>query len=325
MNGILAVVWSPFQLMCLQAALCRLGRTDCDVVILRDELSNRTGQIEMMAHSYGYSYQVIEKKLVSKGCRSLLTSFAFSLLPWGRKQYDYLFIGDYRFYSVIGSFFTFLKRGSRICFLEDGNISIMILNGRYRDGRAEKYYRILNRLCGFRKISMDEYYTIYSDIKSDVFKLVDISSFLRMKDDQRLSGVYFIGTNTSVYCGLFKMDVSAFLDRLKTVLLELKRKYGDNVVYIPHGRETNKEIAALCKEIDVEYKPLDVCVEAYFQEHNIVPQVLYGFSSSALMSMRCYSPDTEIYNCVNDIVLGNDTYRLISDYYESHGINRCEI
>lgn len=322
MNGILAIVWSPFQLMCLNAALSRLGRSDCDLIVLKDELSDRTNQIEMMANKYGYPYQLLGKKGIAQGVGLLLRNFLLSLFPSRRKQYDYMFVGDYRFISIIGSFFHVLKRNARVCFLEDGNISIKILSEGLHDAYISKYSKTLRFLCGFRSIKVREYYTIYSDIKNDEFCLVDITPYLGDKSGRQLSGVYFIGTNTKVYCEVNKINLEFFFEKLRNVLTDLRRRY-DHVFFIPHGREVLPEVHRICEECGVEYKPLDVCFEYYCMQHSIVPEVLYGFSSSTLMSVRCYSDETEIYNCVNENVLNNGTYKLIIDYYGKHGIHTC--
>lgn len=322
MNGILAIVWSPFQLMCLNAALSRLGRSDCDLIILKDTLSDRTNQIELMANKYGYPYQLLGKKGIAQGVSLLLRNFVRSLLPSRQKQYDCMFVGDYRFISIIGSFFHVLKGNARICFLEDGNISIKILSVGLHDAYASKYRMMLRLLCGLRGIKMKEYYTIYSDIKNEEFSLVDISSYLKDKSGQQLSGVYFIGTNTKNYCEFNKIELDYFFEKLRTILLDLRRRY-DQVLFIPHGREVLPEVHQICEECGVVYKPLDACFEYYCMQHSIVPKEIYGFSSSTLMSMRCYSDETEIYNCVSDNVLNNETYGLIIDYYEKHGIHTC--
>lgn len=319
-KNVLAVVWSPLQLMCFHAALQLLGDIECRIIILKDSNSTRHNQIEIMAKLYGFSYCLSSLSENMGRYRMLAKNFLRSFLPNNKKVYDYLFIGDYRFASVIGAFFHLLKSSSHICFLEDGNISLPILLGLYKDVRIEQYYKVLNPLCKFRHISISDYYSIYTDVTTKRFNIVDITTFFHHTKENAKSGVYFLGTNSIEYYNYLKISKNEYLQKLKKALLELKKCYGEDVVYIPHGRDTLSDVPILCKECNIEYRPIDVCFEFYCFSHSINPIAVCGFSSSALMTMHFYSANSSVINYIDSAVLADPIYRIIVDYYRDHGI-----
>ena len=104
-----------------------------------------------------------------------------------------------------------------------------------------------------------------------------------------------------------------------------KENKGKDVCYISHGGDGFPNMFAICQENDVEFIRPDYTVELLLLGRSYAPEIVYGFNSSALFSIKKMMPDTIVKNfllnrpskIVKDLIG-------IADYYQMYGIEKIE-
>jgi hypothetical protein len=100
--------------------------------------------------------------------------------------------------------------------------------------------------------------------------------------------IFFIG---SPYLddGLIEEDIYyKYIDKIR------KDFENTNIKYFPHRRENEKNLSILKNNYNFLIQRIDIPIELYFLKINISPEVIIGFSSNALFSLKKLSNDNTL-------------------------------
>ena len=318
----LAFVASPLQLFNVYAAMKKFAVADCDVRILDDGKSNRHLQIQQCAELYGLNYELVSSQQMNIGSAQLLSSLLKS--PFKKKEYDYLFFGDYR--NGYGALYLTqnLKRGGRVVFVDDGNASIGVLQGLDVDKKTRAFYKffeIWGRVLG---VSAKDYFTVYRCDGKNKFNIIQNDMLKTVSNGELCDEIFFVGPAADVFADALGVSLEYVLNRIDYVLKKIKEKSpSEKIVFVPHGRFDNDVIENLCTRNGVEYRKLDQCIELYCVTRGCFPKAVYNIgSSSCLMNLKLMSPQTSVFDC--DIEGPNTEYlKILQDirsYYVANGV-----
>lgn len=284
----LVLISSPLQLFLSLSIKSRFNLSSLDYVFFRDNTSNRHMQMEIMAKMYNINYYY------ESGYVSLFDQLKLSFRKT-EKKYDYLFIG--LFYQGLELvYLPFLKNNGCLFYLDDGNNSIDILKGNFTNNKFLFKRKLFKMRFMYKNYSMDNFYTIYKNIKSKIFNIVQNELHIEDLVNESDNCIYIIGTNASIYAKFVGLTLEQFYARSKNFLKELKNNTTKRIVFIPHGRDTSDVNERICKQLDIEYRRIDMCIELYFMLNKIYPSSIYGFGSTALYILKCIYPSMDIIN-----------------------------
>ena len=313
---------TPFQLLCAINAIRDFNFINYRLIIV-DDNPMRLTQIINLCNAYNLKFEFFSLSSVLK-CRyySLLKHIVFS----GTHDYDYVFVGDFREYNL-GLYATgYLRKKGEFYFLDDGNVSISLFEGKFLFSRIELLktwlLKILVNKVFYKHL---KYYSVFSDIRSKLIVVPNRLNYIyNNKMGHSVSGVYFIGTTSVDYCKYLGIEISKYKENLKRCLIDLVSQYPDqDYYYIPHARDAMmEETKQLCKQYGFMFLPISECIEYYLINNDSMPLVCSGFGSTALYTIKILSPSTicihnEIYGTSET---GNFEYKGICEFYKRHGI-----
>ena len=292
------VVASPLQVLCAYGTILNLQISRYKFYIIR--INNfRDKQTQMVADYFNLKYDIIDKdKEVYPINRR------FKAICYRRKGFKRAFVGAYC--STLHYFFALrnVTNGGVVAIIDDGNQSISVLNGNKELYTSKSCFSKLNEIflnfsAFFRNIRLrKDFYTIYTGISSKNFSIGinDLSIVLKSKNSKNCRNVYIAGTAPNYidqYTNLTYIDYLSYVNQL--IKYVCNRHPNDKVIYIPHGRDDDKDIYRYCIENNVEYvRPKD-CIELYFLDLIFIPKALYGLSSSCLFTAKKMMPQTSVY------------------------------
>lgn len=309
-------VTSPLQILFAIEALTYLKvKHSCFILIKEDPI--RYEQLVNTASFYGLTYEVCDSTL-GKAHKNIQKTIRKRL-----NLYDYVLFGNYYSIGFIYSSIPLLKKKGSIIFLDDGTQTISILKGQIKENiRTKIYYSYLNWICKIRGIDNKTYFTIFSEIKTKRFNIVK-NNFTCLASHAKKCGdnVFIIGTNHKLYCERLGIPLDEFYLKLQEMLVQIKSKCND-VIYIPHGRDNDFKVKRMCEDCLVEYRKIDTCVELYFVLNEIYPKAVYGFSSTALFTLKKLFPISNILNVYYGGQNKNEAirYEEFNSYFRSYGI-----
>lgn len=318
-DRVLFFVNTPFQALCAIEAIKRFSIVNYNLYVSYFANENRLEQIDVVLSLFGINYSPI---LLTK------TSFiSFLVKCLFRRKYEMAFVGD--FYTILVSCFSIvcLKSKGKLVYMDDGNSTIDILKGvlsPLKTGGKFQKLRGFVKLIGKKKdIEVEKYFfSIYPDIPNKNYKVIenDFSHIRSLYDKMNTQSIsIFVGTVTEGFCEENHLTKEQYHNVLDNIL-DRAHKEARGLVYIPHGRDRDETTVELCKKYNIEYRKLDVCVELYILQNGITPDFIYGFSSSALYSLKLMFPEAQVYNA--RIVSSNPSreYEDIAAYYQKHDI-----
>ena len=329
MKNALLIVASPFQLMNARAAISYFQIKEYKLYILKDNDSDRHKQIANMAEYYHMEYELIDYMrdiFISK--KQFLIKYMKSFFCNSKGTYDMIIHGDYRNVYPMISFYPLLRKRGAICFVDDGNATINVLKGKDVNTTTKVLYLTLKISTKLKRINSSLYYTIYDDLKTELFNIIPNHTLKNNTSDISDNVTYIIGTNTILHADYNAIPLSLFLSSISNFVKEIKNNCEtEKIIFLPHGRDLSQEMPKMCTEYDIEYKKLDECVEFYFAKQNKYPKTVYGFGSSALFNLKKMFPYCE---CINLYVRGfieehNKIFDEINVYYKKHGIMLKEL
>lgn len=313
-------VSSPFQILCAIAAVRQLEITDYLMVVRFPMRNSRNLQVKNILNYFDISYKSVYSL-------NRYTSNFFMLKCFLRRQnrYKRLFVGDFRdvYNCFIGC--NLVSDGSNVIYLDDGNITISQLCGRYKEFPG---LSLLNRIGKRRNLIFNKnLLTLYGDIPSDYYNVcsLQLDKLISSKvNPESQKDVYIIGTNIERYCYPLEISETSFISYLDKLMVDLRKQYpNDNIVYIPHGKETKLYAQQLCEKNSCVFRQPSIMVEMELLSCSNPPKAIYGFTSTALHTLKKLFPLAKVYNILFESKEDNPVYKDFLDcssYYQQNSI-----
>lgn len=312
-------VSSPFQALCALEAIKEFKVRRPVFFIQGHEVSHEMTRNFIVKN--GFSYINVSE-----------TSNAFEAIKihHRHKKFQYLFVGDYFSCGHFLLSMLWSKINATIVYLDDGNSTLSLLpptsRKRLNSGSSPHkiFYRLLElykNLKGIRRV----FFSFYN-LTDRGFPYPMITNYLSiLKTDDIVSrkyGIYIIGTNSS-QIGWAR---EKYVDKLR-IIRDYARKYSnDPIYYCPHRRDERNYQKELQKLGCLLYET-DVSVEVDFVSNKIYPFMVFGFGSTAMLTLKMLYPETVFYNFVfhSQNQQEESEYRIIEDEYKTFGIKVMEI
>lgn len=315
------VVRSPFQALCAVSAIHNMEISDYKFIVI---LSNfrRDDQLLNFVKSQNINYVVYETKRFAYWFQLIKS------LIKRKKGYSRLFVGDFRAYIQYWIGLQWVKDGADVVILDDGNITISLLQGSLGVWRNKIQVLCMGIISTIRRIDpLKNVYTIYEGIDNPQFNIsINKIEKIQNKENGKRSKVYFIGTKKKQFCEYYGWNNDLFfISAIDGILNCIKNKYPtEEVVYIPHGDDVGEYLEELCKKNNIIiYRP-SMMVELFLLD-NGYPLAVYGFMSSALFNIKKMFTNSEVYNIVFKSIM-NEQAKLecgiISEYYQKNNIKQ---
>lgn len=326
----LFLVSSPFQILCAREAIIEFEINDYLFIFVTSEQSPRFNQMCSTAALFNYNYEVINRH---HKINDILWSERTNNVKFKR-----VFVGDYLAYSMRTLTTLFSERGATIVYLDDGTSVIPVLKNICNTGPLwfRTWCTQIRRRKGFWKISLVQkclgihddgcLFTMYQDIPTIGFSIYP-NTFKHLLDNYILSPsdkkILIVGPVFSQSSEELGIKEDALVSIFEDLLLSIKEKniYCE-ITYIPHGRDTNKEIHKICNCHNVTYKKISYPIELYFIYEKYIPNQIYGLNSTALLNFKKMLPSLSVVNLFvnNSQAPRYDFYKDVADYYENNGI-----
>ena len=292
--------------------------------------SIRDGQALALLNKYNIKYNCYKLSDI------LSLKGRLSILRFRYNKYKRVFVGDFRSLQSHYCALLFASNKSTIISLDDGNCNVSLLRNVYKL-RVNKKVRLLsywyfNAVAKLRHIQKDRYlYTLFSDIPNKTilccpnhFKNIQL---FPNTDYKRLEGVFFVGTNTCSFSDALSIQPESFYKFMEFIFEGIKKEHvNETTIFIPHGADDDSRVKQLCQEYDFKYERPDTLIELYLLDQNCPPKTVYGFTSTALFTIKKMFPQTEV---INILFIGNypnyERRKSISDYYALHDIKTIAI
>lgn len=312
------VIASPFQALCAVAAIRQLQICDYKVIAFLPSDDPRCGQIE----NYLMGEQIQYKK-VRKFNRLIWLFYKINVIRSRHNKYKRLFLGDFReiFLHFLG--YCSVSDGSDVVYLDDGNITISILNDVFSEPMSDVNRNRLERVSQRRGfIFQKNWLTIYGDIQNPKYLIRNLDLSYAVRQDivkEKKGGVYIVGTNIERFCTPLNIPKEVFIINLEKLLCNIKNEFpNERIVYVPHGRDISEYAQELCNKYGCEFHRAEKMIELELIGHNCNPYAIFGFTSSALYNLKKIYPETRVVNVLykcdtNNIVY--QEYKMLSDYY----------
>lgn len=292
-EGVLFIVNSPFQCLCMFEAIHHFSIKEYDVV-LRPDSSELNNQMVI---------RILEEKRIpfKVGKMSPLVSGLLPYLFKNNKKYSVLFNGDYYSGGLCAYAYSLIcaKRKAKIVYFDDGVETLRVFSKpplkRYNNWRVwivMKFYETLKLLKGIGK---PYYFTVFNvNSPKFVIKKNSLSTLRQKMKETQPSGAYIIGTNFDGV-DVDKEDYFALLGNL----INYCRKHYPNepILYCPHRR--NKDNAELINYLETEKVCMfdtKISVEYDFVQRGISPVYVSGFGSTALYTLKIIFPQATVDN-----------------------------
>ena len=319
-GNVLFFVNTPFQALCAIEAIRRFDIEKYRLYVAYFANENRLKQIDDVLGLFNIHYSSLLLKKTS--------SLTFLIRSLFRRKYEMAFVGD--FYTIILACFSIvsLKPTGQLFYMDDGNSTIDIfkdvLSPMKTGGKFQKLREFVKWMGKKKGIKVEKnFFSIFPDIPNMKYQVIEndfshIKSLYDTMNTQSLS--LFVGTVTEGFCEENNLSIEQYHNVLKELLVKAQKDAG-KIVYIPHGRDRDSFVMNLCNNYGIEYRKLEVCIELYILQNGICPEFVYGFSSSALYSLKRMFPDAKV--CNVRIISSNPSreYDDIATYYHQHNIN----
>ena len=318
------VVYTPFQVLCAVATIRQLEIENYKVLTLFPKGEVRNNQTKTLLEKYNIQY----KEAIVFSRVSVWLYIAFSFI-WRKNSYKRLFLGDLRalFTYFIG--FNHVSNDSSVVFLDDGNITINILQGHIAEPMSKSYERITKSIARFRNIDVGHnFLTIYGDIKSPQNRVCQLNLQTVVDGNQssimKQKNIYIIGTNVARFCKPLEIPNNVYIQKLGELMHDLRQKYPyENIYFIPHGREVLHYGEKLCKQYGCIFLRPQMMVELELLNMPLPPKIIIGYTSTALFTLKKIFPFCRVINILFDSSKDNPFYKdyyMCSEYYSKNGI-----
>ncbi|TCI95032.1 polysialyltransferase family glycosyltransferase [Tenacibaculum sp. M341] len=287
-------ITKPLELLGAIEARNQLKLDNCLLIIKSDKKDDETLNF-LIEKSGNWNHIIRTKKKSSYG-----VSWIKLIKKLQKESYDYLFSRAF----PIASYFINNLRYNHLYLLDDGHATVNIADefkknknltnrfslfkGKNKAGIkysiVESIYKSLNIFIE-KPVESIGFYTYYDlgNIPNVTVLKNNFSWFASLKTkDYKVQEdiVYIIGTNVVAAKILSQKD---YVTTLKKIALHYKDK---EIVYIPHGRETEERIAGIKSELNCEIRRNKFNVELDFALRNEQPKIVVGSISTALITLK---------------------------------------
>ena len=276
----LFIVTSPFQGLCAIEAINALQIRKYKIIACVDG-SERDQQLFTFFNALDLQFETFN----FKKCNIVLQIIK---CVFHRKNHGYkrAFLGDVDSMWQRLVAYDCLSLDSYIAYVDDGTKDIPYLMGLRRFKRSKIWFLeiIIRKILAIRITKF--HFTLFSDIAISQFncrKNTFSYTLLNLKKKQlNKKDIYFIGTNSRIYCDKLGIPDDVYLKNLHMQLDMLAHSYGEQCVkYIPHGRDMQNElIKDICLNVGVCYYPINKAVELYIISCSDMPVAIYGYTST---------------------------------------------
>lgn len=318
------IITSPFQALCCLAAIRNFEIDEYEIIFIPASSTIRNSQTINFFKKNNILYRIVNPKI-----RNRFPYFIKALIP-KRNKYKRLFIGDFRNFGALYLGLGIVSKGSGIVYLDDGNITISLLEGTYKHKKGKAFtinMKIAYMLSHLHSVLLfKNMYTIYDKIPNPNYRIFenDLTVILDKRDCKRISGVYIIGTVIDVYCEHLGISNEVFVDNMDYYLRRLKEEYpSEDIIYVAHGRDDGTYSLPLCGKYGIKFVRPELIIELYMLEIPAIPRLITGFNSSALLNLKKMIRGCDIRNYLiisNTPTSQTDRYLSVAEYYEKNEI-----
>lgn len=305
---------SPFQALCAIEAI-KVYEVEESVFYILNDPNSREMIIKILDGSG-------EIRLVDHANSG--TADAVKYLSGFKERFKRVFVGDYFSYVQYLIAVKFSRVSAQVIYLDDGNSTLEIAPPICR-----KRYENRNQQIAFFLV---EVFAKLKFIKKSFFTLFNISESLNIPVIENKfatfngasavvkKGVYIIGTNTSI----INLKNASFDFYFKEIVKYSHERFPDDpILYCPHRRDKN-DYTELLGNLGVDYFNTDISVEVDFCSKGIYPNLVIGFGSTALLTLKKIFPATIsasiVFESVEEAI--NMSFREIESYYSTNGVSQ---
>lgn len=315
------IICSPFQALCAMASIRELSISKYKILLLAKKNDIRKPQITNLLDLFHIQY---EEKTIT---RFRIWYFRLRALRSHKNGFSRLFIGDIRNNIELYVGANYIKDNAPVVYLDDGAATIAILKDKSPHKTRERETKIINWIAQKRKITLNKnLLTIYNGINNASYNIrtLSLDTLLKRHDINTTHEIILVGTNITNYCNPKKIDPKIFVSKLEDLVIQLKKDYSnEHIVYIPHGRDKSEYAEIICKKYDCEFRKIELPIEIDLLNRNCYPKTIYGFTSSALYTLKKIYPNTKVINILYEPPIKNKayySYEELSIYYQENGI-----
>lgn len=336
------IISSPFQLLCAYNAIKSFGIIQYKIVFVLFPNVIRNEQMFIMAKDMNIRYELI-----------YTDSFNFEdffqrrgIFSVQKGYYKRAFLGSYfrPDFRMIAS--LYLSNGL-IAFMDDGTSTLSLFRDGYFSSDHPKPSSFLPKIKWYKNIWLKEYkldykirkqlaletnkitncfYTIYDNVKTYKFRIYlnSLSHILDINEIQACNNIIIVGSFIRRDAEWNELSETSYMHILSSKLKKVRDLFpSEQILYIPHGSDTNEDIQSICHSTSIQYMRIDIAIEYWFIQNHCKPQAIYGFGSTALLNIKRMFPDISVTDWFIDKPDSNpyyNFYKMIADYYSKNDI-----
>lgn len=326
-NKIAIVATSPLQIMLAHEISKKYNPKYVKCFIMTYNGDNRYPKCEKLAYDYGYEVQPMQMANLSTRW-SIIKNSVSSFFH--NNDYDIVIQGIFTIVFFYSFSMKLLKNGGQLIITDDGVATFQLEEPSIVGPLFQsKVLRNIFRIMAYRKIKHNLYYTIFEKIQSPHYELKKLNlNSSNLKNTPR--GVYFIGTYQAAYVPKYspQLTENQFYNLIAETVKYIRKKYNtEEIMYTPHGRESEQTSLNICNIWNLHYLPTKVSVEVDYPLNGHYPKVIVGFMSTALFTLRAMFPKAQVIDIrpANSKFIQTDTLEKTNLSEDEIGIKRIYV
>ena len=319
----LFIINTPFQTLCAIEAIKEYKIIDYKIVILRnvnDTFNSKTEEI-LADFNLKFTYIFIQSffELLKKG---ILKEYDKELYI---KNYDKVFIGDYYSTSFRAFASFFLKKETKLILLDDGVATIFLyeygLNYILKKTTSTIIKsNVSNALMLFYNKKKIQFFSIFKPSDNNILYKENTLSILKPDEEVSISKKSFIiGAKISEASMITEDEYFLLLKNITEIFPD------ENFYYCPHRAESTEKLEKIEKEFNFKFFNTEYTIEYDFYKKNISPNIVIGFGSTALYTLKTIYPKLNAYTMSfksNKTI--NTFYKILDEVLKKQGIKFIE-
>lgn len=316
------LISTPFQALCALAAIRQLKIVDYKIVahLPKNEIRN-TQVTNFLEENHLMYYRYTPGFFSEKFYRR------YSKIR-KKTKYNRLFVGNHNDIPGFCRVCSYISDNAYIVYLDDGVQSVSLFKGVLLERKTKEGIDLLNDISSRRRIILLKYFlSIYDGIENPNYVIEKLDLSLVLKNDNKKRDkerVIIIGSVLSEIGQIYNIDDEELERKFEKLFISIKKDYPDNeIMFIPHGRDRSEYAYKICKKYNCMFKKCNTMVEIELLNASFSPKAIYGYTSSALFSLKAMFPNAKVVNIVlnSEAPSSKIVERLsISTYYKEHGI-----